>query len=106
MTDWKARTRTFAGFAAAAIVLAMTMGAVAYARSRTFEGAAARITGDTMARAYLIGKAQNAVQAYDQPRFTQAKVRRAGSTGAADGRPATGRNHPRRVCRGYSLPIE
>jgi hypothetical protein len=59
MTDWKTRTRIFAGFGAAGIGIMMTPGALACARLRTIEGTAARITGDTMPRIYPIGQVQS-----------------------------------------------
>ena len=59
MTDGKTRTRIFAGFGAAAIVIMMTLGVLADSRLRTIEGAATRITADTMPCIYLIGKVQS-----------------------------------------------
>jgi two-component system sensor histidine kinase/response regulator len=63
MNSWKTRTRIFAGFGAAVILITMTLGMFAYAQMRTIKRTTLRITYDTLPSIYLIDKLQSATLA-------------------------------------------
>jgi PAS domain S-box-containing protein len=55
----KAKARIFDGLGAAAILITLTLGILAYTQMRTIKATAIRITGDTMPSIYLSGQLQS-----------------------------------------------
>ena len=60
MKQWEHRARAFAGYIAG-ILIALMLGAFAYAPLRTIRATATRVTQDTMPRIYMMGQLQSVI---------------------------------------------